>query len=168
LTHTLKPQCQSAASPHLGLGDRHSAYRPGDASRERGPDSGACARFPVRIELLSATREQEASPDTQFLERAEAVFHRHPDITGITIFFSDLNGVSRGKRLPRESLAKALKSNAVVAVIDWKINSPKGPPPKHRVEPGVLIQEMERAGYRKIGERNFLPHQYFLLFEPLS
>jgi len=47
------------------------------------------------------------SPDTQVLERAEAVFHRHPDITGITIFFSDLNGVSRGKRLPRESLAKA-------------------------------------------------------------
>lgn len=47
------------------------------------------------------------SPDTQVLEQAETVFHRYPDITGITMFFSDLNGVSRGKRLPRESLAKA-------------------------------------------------------------
>lgn len=47
------------------------------------------------------------SSDTQVLERAEAVFHSHPDINGITVFFSDLNGVSRGKRLPRESLAKA-------------------------------------------------------------
>lgn len=41
------------------------------------------------------------------LERAEAIFQFHPEITGITMFFSDLNGVSRGKRLPRGDLAKA-------------------------------------------------------------
>ncbi|MFZ0486797.1 MAG: glutamine synthetase family protein [Arenicellales bacterium] len=38
---------------------------------------------------------------------AQSLFQRYPDITGITMFFSDLNGVPRGKRLPRENLAKA-------------------------------------------------------------
>lgn len=46
--------------------------------------------------------------DTQVAAKAEAIFQRHPDISGITMFFSDLNGVPRGKRLPRESLNKAL------------------------------------------------------------
>lgn len=40
-------------------------------------------------------------------EKAESLFRRHPDISGITMFFSDLNGVPRGKRLPRDSFAKA-------------------------------------------------------------
>lgn len=41
------------------------------------------------------------------LERAEALFQRFPEIAGITMFFSDLNGVPRGKRLRRDHLAKA-------------------------------------------------------------
>jgi len=51
---------------------------------------------------------KHVSTDTQTLEQAEALFKRHPDINGFTVFFSDLNGVSRGKRLPRQDLAKAL------------------------------------------------------------
>lgn len=49
------------------------------------------------------------NPDTQVLEKAEAVFHRYPDITGVTVFFSDLNGVCRGKRLPRDGIEKVFE-----------------------------------------------------------
>lgn len=45
--------------------------------------------------------------DKQTTEQAESFFRQHPEVTGITMFFSDLNGVSRGKRLPRDSFAKA-------------------------------------------------------------
>lgn len=45
--------------------------------------------------------------DKEAVERARVLFQRYPDITGITMFFSDLNGVPRGKRLPRENLDKA-------------------------------------------------------------
>ncbi|MDZ7843115.1 MAG: glutamine synthetase family protein [Gammaproteobacteria bacterium] len=45
--------------------------------------------------------------DKQAAEQAESLFRQYPDISGITMFFSDLNGVPRGKRLPRDSFAKA-------------------------------------------------------------
>jgi len=54
--------------------------------------------------------------DTQTLKRSESVFERHPAITGITLFFSDLNGVARGKRLPRTDLAKAFNGGVRMPV----------------------------------------------------
>lgn len=41
------------------------------------------------------------------VEQAETLFRRYPGIAGVTMFFSDLNGVPRGKRLPRDGLVKA-------------------------------------------------------------
>jgi len=50
-----------------------------------------------------------SAPQTfnQTLEQAQAALQSHPAINSLTVFFSDLNGVSRGKRLPRRDLAKA-------------------------------------------------------------
>jgi glutamine synthetase len=45
--------------------------------------------------------------DKQIPGQAESLFQRYPDISGVTMFFSDLNGVPRGKRLPRDGLEKA-------------------------------------------------------------
>jgi len=45
--------------------------------------------------------------DPKAVKDAQSLFQRYPDVSGITMFFSDLNGVPRGKRLPRENLAKA-------------------------------------------------------------
>jgi glutamine synthetase len=49
------------------------------------------------------------NPYAATVEQAQSLFLRYPDITGITMFISDLNGVPRGKRLPRENLAKAFE-----------------------------------------------------------
>jgi len=55
--------------------------------------------------------------DTPYsLEQAESLFRRHPEISGITMFFSDLNGVPRGKRLPRDSLTKAFSGGVRMPV----------------------------------------------------
>lgn len=45
--------------------------------------------------------------DPKAVAEAQSLFQRYSHITGITMFFSDLNGVPRGKRLPRENLSKA-------------------------------------------------------------
>ena len=61
-------------------------------------------------------------------------------------------------------LADALKPGARVAIIDFRLDSPVGPPKPARVEPERVKAEMVRAGYTLAQEHPILPHQYFLVF----
>jgi cyclopropane fatty-acyl-phospholipid synthase-like methyltransferase len=63
-------------------------------------------------------------------------------------------------------LAQHLKPGGAVAIIDFTVESPVGPPPASRVAASVVKSEMERAGYVLATEHRFLPHQYFLVFRP--
>lgn len=65
-----------------------------------------------------------------------------------------------------ERLKSALRAGGRVAIIDFKLDSPTGPPAKHRIAPEQVKAEMERAGYRLQEEPGFLPYQYFLVFTP--
>ena len=64
------------------------------------------------------------------------------------------------------ALKERLKPGGRVAIVDFKLDSPTGPPRKHRIEAGRVRLEMEKAGYRLVSEHGFLPHQYFLVFAP--
>jgi SAM-dependent methyltransferase len=63
-----------------------------------------------------------------------------------------------------EKLKSALRPGGRIAIIDFKLDSPTGPPVKHRIPPDQVKAEMERAGYRLEDQPDFLPHQYFLVF----
>ena len=63
-------------------------------------------------------------------------------------------------------LRKSLKPGGRVAIIDFRMDSPVGPPKKARIEPGRVKSEMQRAGYALGQEHPFLPNQYFLVFQP--
>ena len=66
-----------------------------------------------------------------------------------------------------ERLKTKLNPGGRVAIIDFRLESPIGPPSEHRIAPGRVISEMERAGYRLAERHDFLPNQYFLVFAPL-
>jgi len=57
-----------------------------------------------------------------------------------------------------------LKPGARVAIIDFRMDSPVGPPPTARIAPERVKAEMRKAGYALDGEQGFLPYQYFLVF----
>jgi len=64
------------------------------------------------------------------------------------------------------SLLGFLKPGGRVAVIDFRMDAPTGPPKSSRIEPARVKEEMQRAGYVLSQEHGFLPIQYFLVFQP--
>lgn len=63
-------------------------------------------------------------------------------------------------------LKKMLASGGRVAIIDFTLDAPTGPPKRHRIAAAAVKAEMQRAGYQLAGEHGFLPNQYFLIFVP--
>ncbi len=63
-------------------------------------------------------------------------------------------------------LAQSLKPGGRIAIIDFNGQSAMGPPPGERIAAARAVTEMAAAGYRLVGEHDFLPHQYFLVFRP--
>jgi SAM-dependent methyltransferase len=63
-------------------------------------------------------------------------------------------------------LQKSFRTGGRLAIIDFTLESPVGPPVRSRIPAGRVKQEMARAGYRLLEEHKFLPNQYFLIFRP--
>lgn len=63
-------------------------------------------------------------------------------------------------------LQDSLKNDARLAVIDFRLDSPEGPPVAARIPPDRVKGELQRAGFVLIEEHGFLPNQYFLIFRP--
>jgi cyclopropane fatty-acyl-phospholipid synthase-like methyltransferase len=63
-------------------------------------------------------------------------------------------------------LREMLSPGGRVAIIDFKLDSPTGPPRSGRIAPAQVEKEMAQAGYRRVAAHDFLPYQYFLVFAP--
>jgi cyclopropane fatty-acyl-phospholipid synthase-like methyltransferase len=61
-------------------------------------------------------------------------------------------------------LRAALKPGAEIAIVDFTLDAPIGPPKSARLPAQAVIDEMQRAGYALAAKHDFLPHQYFLVF----
>ncbi|MGV3627640.1 MAG: class I SAM-dependent methyltransferase [Betaproteobacteria bacterium] len=63
-------------------------------------------------------------------------------------------------------LQASLKPGGRLAIIDFKMDSPQGPPKAARIAPEQVKAELQSAGYLLAEEHGFLPNQYFLVFRP--
>jgi cyclopropane fatty-acyl-phospholipid synthase-like methyltransferase len=63
-------------------------------------------------------------------------------------------------------LRDSLKPGGEVAIIDFTLDSPVGPPKNTRIPAKQIGDEMKRAGYAQVAQHGFLPYQYFLVFRP--
>ncbi|MBI3916614.1 MAG: class I SAM-dependent methyltransferase [Betaproteobacteria bacterium] len=90
---------------------------------------------------------------------------RLPEKADVIVLVDVYHHVGDRERYFRK-LQDSLKAGGRVAIIDFRRDSPVGPPKSARMLPEQVITEMKRAGYALAKEHTFLPNQYFLVFQP--
>ena len=63
------------------------------------------------------------------------------------------------------ALQSSLRPGGRLVIIDFKADSPNGPPPQHRIPPERVTQELAAAGFTLADKIEFLPRQYGLIFK---
>jgi len=82
------------------------------------------------------------------------------------ILFVDVHHHIDAREQYFRKLRASLKPGGRVAIIDFRLDSPEGPPKAARVAPEQVKAELKAAGYSLAEEHGFLPNQYFLIFKP--
>jgi len=90
---------------------------------------------------------------------------RLPEKADLVILVDVYHHVENREQYFRQ-LQKSLRPGGRVAIIDFRMDSPEGPPKSARIAPDRVTAEMKRAGYALAQEYAFLPNQYFLVFQP--
>jgi SAM-dependent methyltransferase len=82
------------------------------------------------------------------------------------VLFVDVYHHIDGREGYFRKLRSALKPGGRIAIIDFRLDSPEGPPKAARIAPERVKAELAQAGYALAAEHGFLPRQYFLVFRP--
>lgn len=90
---------------------------------------------------------------------------RLPEKADLVVLVDVYHHIEQRERYFR-ALAGSLKPGGRIAVIDFRMDSPSGPPKPARVAPERVKAELASAGYALAEEHRFLPRQYFLVFTP--
>jgi len=76
-----------------------------------------------------------------------------------------MNWIVANRARPRSPQRDDLSAGGRIAIIDFRPDSPTGPPTNARIPADRVKDELKRAGYALMQEHTFLPNQYFLVFE---
>jgi predicted methyltransferase len=119
-------------------------------------------------EMLDYIRQRARDSNVQNIQLVQALPHdpKLPPTSVDMIFICDtLHHISeRSTYFPL--LAKALRPGGRLVNIDfYKKPLPLGPPLEMKIDKQEMIEEAKAAGFHVVQDFDFLPYQYFLVFE---
>jgi ubiquinone/menaquinone biosynthesis C-methylase UbiE len=90
---------------------------------------------------------------------------RLPEKADLILMVDVFHHIENRERYLRR-LSGYLKPGGRVAIIDYRLDAPEGPPKAARIAPERVMGEFNDAGYALATQHRFLPNQYFLIFTP--
>jgi len=117
---------------------------------------------PEMVKYLAERAKREKLPNLVALAGAPED-PRLPEKVDLVLLADVFHHIEHRERYFRK-LRASLRPGGRIAIIDFRLDSPEGPPRAARVAPGQVIAELEAAGYALEREHGFLPNQYFLVF----
>lgn len=154
------------------------AIKPGEVIADIGAGTGY---FSLRFARRGA-RVLAVDVDESLLRQLAANAHPHvqtilaspndprlPEASVDTVFFCNVTHHIDARESYYRKLRRALKPGARIVVLDFvKEQIPVGPPSSMKLTRAQIVEEFERAGFRLAASHDFLPYQYFLVFEPTA
>ena len=119
---------------------------------------------PDMVKYLSERAKREGLKNLSVVA-AEPGNPRLPEKVDLIIFVDVYHHVEKREQYFRQ-LQQSLRPQGRLAIIDFHMDSPVGPPPAARIAPDRVKKELQSAGYTLTQEHLFLPNQYFLIFQP--
>jgi ubiquinone/menaquinone biosynthesis C-methylase UbiE len=126
--------------------------------------AGRVLAVDIEPKLLEKTRE--GAPANLETVVASADDPRLAPSSVDTIFFCNVLHHIEKRPAYYARLEKALKPGGRIVIVDfYKRKLPVGPPESMKLSEKQVEGELSAAGFRLAGTHDFLPHQYFLIFE---
>ena len=119
---------------------------------------------PDMVRFLESRAQREGLPNVIAL-KGEAADPRLPEKVDLVLLVNVYHHIEAREDYFRR-LRAALRPGGRVAIVDFKLESPVGPPRAGRIAQEVVTAEMKAAGYAEPTAHGFLPYQYFLVFAP--
>jgi SAM-dependent methyltransferase len=89
---------------------------------------------------------------------------RLPEAVDVALIVNTYHHIGERETYLRR-LGEKLRPGGRVVIVDFRKESPMGPPAKHKLSAEQVRGEFEAAGYRLTRTHDFLPDQYFLEFQ---
>ncbi|MEO8028249.1 MAG: methyltransferase domain-containing protein [Bryobacteraceae bacterium] len=120
----------------------------------------------IEPSMVSYLRERAAKEGLHNVTAVQAAADRPnlPELVDVVLIVDTYHHIGDREAYFRR-LGKSLKPGGRVAIIDFKPDSPEGPPKEFRFSPEKFKSEMASAGYKLAAHFDFLPRQQFLIFE---
>jgi cyclopropane fatty-acyl-phospholipid synthase-like methyltransferase len=132
------------------------------AKSEAAPKVYAADIEPSMVSYLSERAAQEHLSNVVAVQAA-ADTPNLPETVDLVLIVDTYHHIG-GREAYFRKLAKSLRPGGRVAIVDFRLDSPEGPPKEFRFTPEQIESEMSKAGYTLGAQHDFLPRQHFLVF----
>lgn len=144
----------------VGAGTGYFAVRL--ARAPEAPTVHAADIEPAMVAYMKARAEREGLPNVRPV-LAGTASPNLPESVDLVLVVDTYHHVGDRVKYFR-GLLDSMKPDARLVIIDFRRDSPEGPPVEFRFEPEQITQELADAGYTLATRHDFLPRQHFLVY----